>query len=107
MRIKIKRKKFWDRLEKLEKEEQLQEVTFEGIVTGMNQDTQTVFVKVEGQDCFIKKPDWDYVRRNLEDVVVRNEKIQVKVVRFDKENELVQVSRKATLDDPLNMLKTI
>lgn len=101
----IKKLQFWKKLEQLEQAGTLQDEIFEGVITGYNKDSKTVFLKIEGEDCFLKRPDWDYVRRNLEDEAVRNTKIQVKVLRFDKENKLVQVSRKAAMPDPLELLK--
>lgn len=102
----IKKEAFWNEIESLEESNSLQEKVYEGIVTGFNIKSQTIFVKVEGQDCFVKRNDWDHSPvRNMEEEIERNSKVDLKIVRFDKENGLVQASRKAAIDDPFNLLK--
>ncbi|MEX3623631.1 RNA-binding protein [Viridibacillus arvi] len=101
-------KQFWNKLKELQEtgEEALQSVEFEGVITGYNLQSQTIFVKVQGQDCFLKKNDFDHNSiRNILDVAERNQKIQVKVVRFNEETNQVQVSRKLAIPDPFEELR--
>lgn len=101
----LKRADFWRTIESLQEANTLSEKTFEGTITGYNEDTKTIFVKVNGQDCYMKHYDWDHQRKRLSEVATRNKKIEVKVLRFDKENHIVQVSRKATIPDPMEQIK--
>ncbi|MFL0365202.1 MULTISPECIES: RNA-binding protein [Pseudobacillus] len=101
----LKRANFWRTIEALESEGTLHEKTFEGTITGYKEENRTIFVNVEGQDCYMKHYDWDHNRRNVAEAATPNKKIEVKVLRFDKENQIVQVSRKATIPDPMEQLK--
>lgn len=103
-----KRDAFWKTLKQLEAtgEEALQSVEFEGVITGFNLSTQTIFVKVQGQDCFLKKIDFDHNHvRNIAEVAERNTRIPVKVIRFNEETKQVQVSRKLAIPDPFEELR--
>lgn len=101
----LKREAFWKKLNSLE-EGQVPDEVFEGYITGFNKETQTIFVNIEGQTCFIKRLDWDYTPvRNMDEEIQRNQRVQVKIVRFNKEQELVQVSRKAAMEDPFVKFK--
>lgn len=104
----VKRERFWNTIKSLQEkgQETLQSVEFEGVITGYNLQSQTIFVKVQGQDCFLKKNDFDHNHvRNLLDVAERNQKITVKVVRFNEETKQVQVSRKLAIADPFEELR--
>ncbi len=104
----VKKDRFWSKLETLQKqgEEELRSVDFEGVITGHNLQSQTIFVKVEGQDCFLKRNDFDHTQvRNIAEEAERNSKVTVRVVRFNKETNQVQVSRKLALVDPFEELR--
>lgn len=102
----IKKADFYKELEALQTSGELENKVFEGRVQGFNPNTHRVFVRVNGADCFMLPNDWSWERgRNIENVIDRGETIQVKVRRFDKENDLVQVSRRHTLEDPFRKLE--
>lgn len=102
----VKRNTFWDTLKTLQAQDALNDVEFEGVITGYNLQSQTIFVKVQGQDCFLKKNDFDHNHvRNILDVAERNTSIPVKVVRFNEETKQVQVSRKLAIPDPFEELR--
>lgn len=104
----IKRERFWSELEYLEEKELLSETVFEGTISGFNPETERIFVRVNGVDCFMLKYDWDYGRiRNIQEQIERGSTIQVKVLRFDKERQLIRVSRKDTFEDPFNKLEEL
>lgn len=101
----IKAAKFWDTLEYLEKKGELENEVFEGKVTGYKLETQNIFVRIQGVDTFMNRRDWDYgYVPNVADIAERGATVKVKVVRFNKENGVVHVSRKATQKDPFNFL---
>ncbi|WP_235858064.1 30S ribosomal protein S1 [Sutcliffiella cohnii] len=103
---KLKAESFWSELDYLQKKGELQDHTFEGVVTGYNAETNNIFVRISGVDTFMSRADWDYgFVPNLSEVIDRGERITVKVRRFDIEQKLVQVSRKAAKEDPFNYLK--
>lgn len=104
----IKKERFWKKLKELQEqgEEALKTVDFEGVITGFNLQSQTIFVKVEGQDCFLKRSDFDHTSiRNIAEVAERNTHITVRVVRFNEETSQVQVSRKLAIADPFEELR--
>ena len=104
----IKSDSFWEQIQYLEKKDELQDQTFEGVIQGVNPKTQKVHVRVSGQDCFMNKDDWHWNRRvNVFEEAERGEKINVKVVRFNVEEGLVQVSRKDTLPNPFHSLENM
>ncbi|WP_368502706.1 RNA-binding protein (plasmid) [Alkalihalophilus sp. As8PL] len=104
----LKRERFWKEIESLEKTEELTSKKYQGVVVGTNPTTQTIFVKVEGETCFMKRSDWDYGRLSpVQDLVERNTPIEVKVIRFNKESNQVHVSRKETMKDPAETLKEL
>ncbi|KAA6446909.1 S1 RNA-binding domain-containing protein [Bacillus swezeyi] len=104
----IKKQRFISEIDYLTEKGTLDEVTYEGTVSGYNPKTQRIFVRVKGTDCFMLPQDWDWNRvRNLQDVIERGQKIQVKVLRFDPERDLVQVSRKDTIPDPWDAIENL
>lgn len=104
----IKKDHFLEELQALHDSKKLDEKVFEGTVWGFNRKTRRVFVRINGADCFMLPNDWSWERgRSLEQDVERGEKIQVKVLRFDKENNLIQVSRRHTLEDPFKKLERL
>lgn len=104
----MKKDRFLDELEGLEKSGKLEERVFEGTVWGFNPRTRRIFVRVNGANCFMLPNDWSWERgRSIETQVERGEKVQVKVRRFDRENDLIQVSRRHTLEDPFKKLEKL
>lgn len=104
----LKKNAFYRELEALEQAGKLKDKVFEGIVSGFNPESERIFVKVNGADTFMLKYDWDWGRiRNVSEQFFRGEKIQVKVVRFDKERDMIRVSRKDTFEDPFAKLEQL
>lgn len=104
----IKKERFMDELQALHDNNALQNKVFEGVVWGMNPKTRRVFIRINGADCFMLPNDWSWERsRSIEHQVERGEKVQVKVLRFDRENNLIQVSRRHTLEDPFKKLERL
>ncbi|MCM3619727.1 S1 RNA-binding domain-containing protein [Sutcliffiella horikoshii] len=105
---KIKSETFWSNLEYLQKKEALNEEIFEGTVSGVNGKSDTIHVRVDGVDCFMLRNDWDWNRTfDISTAVDRGSKIKVKVIKFDKEQGLVRVSRKHTMEDPFSKLENL
>ncbi|WP_282155754.1 30S ribosomal protein S1 [Cytobacillus gottheilii] len=100
------RDRFWDTLEDAEEEGTLQEMLLEAVVSGYNQEKRIVHVRIDGQDAYMFGNDWSWRERDVIDAQT-GETIEVKIVRFDKENQLVQVSRKDALPDPKDYLLTL
>jgi small subunit ribosomal protein S1 len=103
----IKKEKFYNELEALNENGELQQRVFEGIVWGFNPKTRRIFVRINGANCFMLPNDWSWERRNVEHQIQRGETIQVKILRFDREQDLIQVSRRHTLEDPLKKLERL
>lgn len=101
----IKAEQFWETLEYLDKKGELQNETFEAKVSGFKQETQNIFVRIQGVDAYMNRRDWDhgYVP-NVADIADRGATIKVKVISFDKERKTVRVSRKAAYKDPFDFL---
>ncbi|WP_036803207.1 hypothetical protein [Pontibacillus halophilus] len=102
---KQKKEAFWDRMKLVEGEGALDKENFEGYITGYSMETRKIYVKVNGQDCFMNMNDWDHERySDIRGEVQRNMTIPVKVLRFKEDTEQVQVSRKAAIPDPFQEL---
>ncbi|WP_242319171.1 RNA-binding protein [Bacillus cereus group sp. BfR-BA-01349] len=102
----IKKEKFLKEIYKLEEENTLNEKVFEGIVTGRNENTRTIFLKVEGTPCFMKLADLDHERVfDIDSIAPRNATIPVKVKRFKEDTKQIQVSRKDAVEDPFEELR--
>ncbi|PGT82219.1 RNA-binding protein [Bacillus sp. AFS040349] len=101
----IKKARFWDELEYLEKKGELNNQIYQGTVAGYDQTTQSVYVRVNGADCIMYKSDWDHGRIGfIGNHAERGASVGVKIVKFDREKNRIQVSRKATLKDPFDLL---
>lgn len=104
----MKKGRFMEELDSLERSGKLEERVFEGVVWGFNPRSRRIFVRVNGASCFMLPNDMSWERgRSIESQVERGEKIKVKVRRFDKENNLIQVSRRHTLEDPFQKLEKL
>lgn len=104
----MKRENFWNTIEYLEKKEALQDEVFEGTISGVNPSNDRIHIRVEGADCFMLKSDWDWGRQfNVRTDIDRGQKIQVKVLKFDKEQGLIKVSRRHTLKDPFEKIANL
>lgn len=100
----IKEAEFMKELELLEAEETLQSTIYEGVVRGFNPNTRKIFVRINGADCFMNARHLSWENGNVEHMINRGETIHVKLLRFDKENNLIQVSRRDTQEDPFKNL---
>jgi len=100
----IRKAEFMKQLVTLEAEDSLKSTIFDGVVRGYNPNTRKVFVRINGADCFMNARHWSWENGNIQHEINRGETIQVKVLRFDKENNLIQVSRRDTQDDPFKKL---
>ena len=59
------------------------------------------FVSVEGFDCFVHISNIAYEKIDkVEDVLKVGQEYQFRVIKIDKENKKVELSRKALLEDP-------
>lgn len=104
----IKKERFLDELQALQDSKKLENKVFEGTVWGFNPKSRRVFIRIDGANCFMLPNDWSWKRgHSLEQEVERGEKVQVKVLRFDRENNLIQVSRRHTLEDPFKKLERL
>lgn len=106
----IKAQLFWDELIHLDEQNKLDEHIYEGVISGINPETERIFIKVNGLDCFMLKYDWDHGRIGDIHTTIRNMRgtnIKVKVLRIDKERKMVQVSRKDAIEDPFEKLKEL
>jgi small subunit ribosomal protein S1 len=104
----IKKERFFQELHQFEESGILKNHVFKGTISGYNPETQRIFVKINGANCFMLRNDWDWGRvRNLEQEVERGSAIEVKVLRFDKENGLIQVSRKQATEDPFKKIEML
>lgn len=106
----VNKAKFIEQINELQKRNQLDSQTFEGVVRGVDPRTNTVYVRVEGVDCRMNPREWDwshYYNWEIPDMVQRGSKINVKVLSYDKETEFVRVSRKATIRDPYERIENL
>lgn len=94
---------FWEKIEGLQAMNALSSVTFEGQVTGYNQQKGIVYVRISGQDTYMFRNEWSWKERDVIDAQT-GETVQVKVTLFDKETGSVRVSRKAALKDPWELV---
>ncbi|MEK3977438.1 30S ribosomal protein S1 [Psychrobacillus sp. FSL K6-2684] len=93
------REVFWEQLEDLQKNNLLDSVEFNGIITGYNQQKGIIYVHINGEDTYMYRNEWSWRERDVVDAQP-GEKITVKVLMFDKEKRAVRVSRKAAIKDP-------
>lgn len=100
------RDEFWGLVQALESEGRLQEEVFEATVTSYNQERNVVHARISGQDVYMFRNEWSWRERDVIDAQ-QGEKIQVKILLFDKENGMVRVSRRAALPDPYALLQTL
>lgn len=104
----IESQNFWDQIKYLERKEALDEEIFTGVVQGVNESNKRIHVRVKGTDCYMMPNDWNWERNvDLRAEVDRGMDVQVKVTRFDEENKIVRVSRKATVQDPFELLENM
>lgn len=102
----LSKENFWNTIKYLEKKGELQNEVFEGVVWGVNEKNERIHIRVNGADCFMLKYDWDWNNSiDVNTVVERGMKIPVKVLRFDEKLNIVQVSRKDTMQDPFKTLE--
>lgn len=103
-----KRNSFFDELDYLKAEGKLESETYEAVVSGYNRERGIVYARLNGHDCFIYRRDWFWSQSGTPVVdAAQGEKIQVKVVRFDREGERIQLSRKHAMVDPFDYISTL
>lgn len=93
----------------LEGNDKLQEPTFEAEVTGYNMNAQvpTIFLRINGAECFMKLHELNYGRvykNEVERYAQIGERISVKVLQFNPQQRLIHVSRKAAVENPYQLL---
>ncbi|MGS2778435.1 S1 RNA-binding domain-containing protein [Robertmurraya sp. GLU-23] len=104
----MKKAKFLSQLEVLEQSELLHTFEFDGVVTGINSKNRNIFVRINGVDAVMYPSDYSWDRgRRIEEQVQRGEKIKVKVIRFNKDSNMIRVSRRHTLEDPFVKLEAL
>lgn len=104
----IKKSQFWNELESANQADELSNKTYQGVISGYNPETENIFVRINGIDCFMLKYDWDHGRvRDVSSLVERGTTIDVKVLRIDRERGIIQVSKKATTLDPFEKLESM
>ncbi|PEO77400.1 RNA-binding protein [Bacillus toyonensis] len=96
----------------LEQDERMQEPTYEAEVTGYNMNAQvpTIFLRINGAECFMKLHELNYGRvyKNAVDRYASfGERIPVKVLQFNPEQRLIHVSRKAAVENPYQLLSEL
>lgn len=106
----IAKRAFIEELNELTASNQLGSKTYEGVVRGVDPVRNTIYVRIKGADCRMSPNEWDwshYYNWEIPDMVQRGETIKVKVMDYDKENDVIRVSRKATLRDPYEKLSSL
>ena len=97
---------FWKELEERQKDNTLDKHVYKGVVTGINGETDKVFVRINGVDCFMNLGHWKHGRsRDIRSEIERGQEVFVKVLRFDEKLKLVQVSRRAAQEAPFDKLE--
>ncbi|MCM3005754.1 30S ribosomal protein S1 [Priestia koreensis] len=97
--------KLWNEMKYLQDNEQLSTKVYDATIVGFNEKNEHIHLKMNGARAFMVRNDWDHGRvRDLGEQFDRGEHVEVKVVRFDEERQMIQVSRKATIDDPFAKL---
>ena len=84
----------------------LEDLVYEGVITGVQADFRGLFVNIDGFDTFMPRGEWSYNNRDILEVEA-GEIIQVKIIRVDEENKKMVVSRKLTLPDPFVFLRKL
>jgi len=98
---KVQKEAFIDEIKMLKSKGELQEETYEGRVLGINEAKGNVFVKIRGSETYMTPNDWDHNRDNfILNKVQIGETIQVKVISYYEDNNLIRVSRKAAMENP-------
>lgn len=99
------RSAFWDEVVQLAQNGTLEEKVWTGTVTGQNLKNRTIYVRIEGQDTYMFRNDWDWA--NVAVDAQEGEKVEVKIVKFEPKEKLIRVSRKAKLPDPYAFFHTL
>lgn len=101
----IKRNTFLNQLRDMEIEGTLESAVFEATVSGVNVKTNNIMLTINGCEAYMYKRHWDYNRiKAIEDVVSIGETVPVKILRYDTERHIFQLSRKAAMDDPFDKI---
>ncbi|MDQ0271208.1 30S ribosomal protein S1 [Cytobacillus purgationiresistens] len=97
---------FWSELIEMSEDDSLNDEVFDAVVSGYNQEKGIIYVRLNGQDAYMFRKDWSWYERDVVDAQ-NGETIQVKVKRFNPEDQVLQVSRKLALADPHEYLSTL
>lgn len=101
----IKRESFLNELQDMEKSGSHEAAVFEATVSGVNVRTNNILLTINGCDAYMYKRHWDYNKiKVIEDVVNVGETVNVKILRYDAERKIFQVSRKAAMEDPFDKI---
>ncbi|MEK5149135.1 hypothetical protein MKX53_19310 [Psychrobacillus sp. FSL K6-4615] len=102
----ITKQKFWADVVELDNKGELEKQTYSGTVTGYNRLKGIIYLDVQGQDCYMFRTEWSWERNAVVDVIV-GETLEVKIQKFDSEAQVVRVSRRLTLPDPYEFVRTL
>lgn len=100
------KEQFLNELETLKANNTLEQKVFKGVVTSYNRPKGTIHVRVQGQDCYMFRSEWAWERNTIVDAQV-GEEIEVKVLLFNRESNIVRVSRRLALPDPYAFIRTL
>jgi len=93
------REGFWEQIELLKTQKEIENKVFEGVVTGYNNKTGVIYVRISGQDAYMYSTEWSWHEREAIDAQ-QGETVEVKIEKFDATEKLLRVSRKKALPDP-------
>ncbi|WP_028393935.1 hypothetical protein [Bacillus cihuensis] len=97
------RDSFWDDLIELDKNDSLQDETYDAIVVGYNQQKGVVHLRINNQDAYMYRSEWSWSERPIVDAQ-NGEKIQVKIIQIEPNEKLVRTSRKLAQPDPFDFI---
>lgn len=99
----IRNEEFWSLVELADGMGKLKETKFKGRITGYNQNDGIIYVRVSGQDTYMYVSEWSWQERVVVDAQV-GETIDVVVLLYNKDEQIVRVSRKQATSDPYKYL---
>jgi small subunit ribosomal protein S1 len=100
------RRIFWQDVQELEENGTLQDEIFDAVVNGYNQEKGIIYVRINGQEGYMYRREWSWYERDIVDAHT-GETIQVKIELYNKEEQLVRVSRRKAMPDPFEYISTL
>ena len=100
------RQNFWEEIELADSTNSLKHKTFQGVITGYNRPKGIIYLRIQGQDCYMYRNEWSWEQRPIVDAET-GETIEVKIQKFDKETGVVRVSRRLALPDPYEFIRSL